>query len=333
VLGAVEDERVASLEGPRVDLDERITGARREGQAHRCVCTRRGLLGREVESLLLGCRPLLARLDRALSLLHRKALQLDRAELAPTMGEILLLLPEPGLSLGEVTDEASDVGLACVEIVRSEAEQSLHRGTGVGQELLAPLQIRERLLEPSCPLLELPAMRLDDAAQALLRRRLAAPEAADDPAEPARFGMARDVSLVLALRASHVRAPVTCDRWAVPKPSNSERPTGFWRVLRVMPLSCREVLPRRVKDTAREADRAAMDANGARLLAARIRAGVSVGSRIELTGDVDCEQGLRAGDRGVVNAIGEHGLIVVQWDRGFSLEIDPDATPFQRLAA
>jgi hypothetical protein len=100
-----------------------------------------------------------------------------------------------------------------------------------------------------------------------------------------------------------------------------------------MLLSCREVLRRRVKNVAREADRAAMDANGARLLAARIRAGVSVGSRIELAGDLDGEQRLRAGDRGVVNAIGEHGRIVVQWDRGFALEIDPDSTPFHRLAA
>ncbi|MFO7571682.1 MAG: DUF4314 domain-containing protein [Gaiellaceae bacterium] len=76
-----------------------------------------------------------------------------------------------------------------------------------------------------------------------------------------------------------------------------------------------------------------MDANGARLLAARIRAGVSIGSRIELTGDMHGESGLRAGDRGVVNAIGEHGEIVVQWDRGLTLEIDPDSTPFHRLAA
>jgi hypothetical protein len=67
-----------------------------------------------------------------------------------------------------------------------------------------------------------------------------------------------------------------------------------------------------------------MDANGARLLAARIRAGVSIGSRIELIGDLAGEHGLRAGDRGVVNAIGEHGLTVA---------IDPDSTPFQRLAA
>jgi hypothetical protein len=76
-----------------------------------------------------------------------------------------------------------------------------------------------------------------------------------------------------------------------------------------------------------------MDANGARLLAARIRAGVSIGSRIELTGDIAGEHGLRAGDRGIVHAIGEHGRIVVQWDRGLTVEIDPDSTPFHRLAA
>jgi hypothetical protein len=76
-----------------------------------------------------------------------------------------------------------------------------------------------------------------------------------------------------------------------------------------------------------------MDANGARLLAARIRAGVSVGARIELTSDLEGEHGLRAGDRGVVRAIGEHGRIVVQWDRGFQLEIDPESASFHRLAA
>jgi hypothetical protein len=76
-----------------------------------------------------------------------------------------------------------------------------------------------------------------------------------------------------------------------------------------------------------------MDANGARLLAARIRAGVSIGSRIELIGDLAGEHGLRAGDRGVVNAIGEHGQIIVEWDRGLTVAIDPDSTPFQRLAA
>lgn len=76
-----------------------------------------------------------------------------------------------------------------------------------------------------------------------------------------------------------------------------------------------------------------MDANGARLLAARIRAGVSIGMRIELVGDALDESGLCAGDRGVVDQIDDRGHVVVNWDRGFVSEIDPERTPFQRLAA
>lgn len=76
-----------------------------------------------------------------------------------------------------------------------------------------------------------------------------------------------------------------------------------------------------------------MDANGAKLLAARIRAGVSVGMRIELVQDVSDDSGLRAGDRGVVNQVDDHGRVVVHWDRGFETQIDPDSTPFQKLAA
>lgn len=75
-----------------------------------------------------------------------------------------------------------------------------------------------------------------------------------------------------------------------------------------------------------------MDAYGAKLLAARIKAGVSVGTRIELVGDV-ADAGLAAGDRGVVDRIDDRGRVVVTWDRGFSSEIDPESTPFQPLAA
>jgi len=76
-----------------------------------------------------------------------------------------------------------------------------------------------------------------------------------------------------------------------------------------------------------------MDAYGARLLAARIRAGVAVGMRIELVSDTADDSGLCAGDRGVVDKIDERGQVVVNWDRGFVSEIDPERTPFQRLAA
>lgn len=74
-----------------------------------------------------------------------------------------------------------------------------------------------------------------------------------------------------------------------------------------------------------------MDTNGARLLAARIRAGVAIGQSVELVID-DANVGLHAGDRGVVSDISEHGNIVVAWERGFSLEIDPVASPVRRAA-
>jgi hypothetical protein len=76
-----------------------------------------------------------------------------------------------------------------------------------------------------------------------------------------------------------------------------------------------------------------MDPLGARLLAARIKAGVSVGTRIELVGDPDSESGLHVGDRGVVDDIAVGGLVRVVWDRGCVLEIDPEQTPFRPLAA
>jgi hypothetical protein len=73
-----------------------------------------------------------------------------------------------------------------------------------------------------------------------------------------------------------------------------------------------------------------MDASGARLLAARIAAGVRIGSRIELMTDFDSE--LRAGDRGVVRGF-DQGVVVVEWERGFHSSIDPHVTPFRAIAA
>lgn len=89
----------------------------------------------------------------------------------------------------------------------------------------------------------------------------------------------------------------------------------------------------RVKRRGDEADMGAMDAIGAKLLAARIRAGVSAGMRIELVDDATDDSGLRAGDRGLVRDVDESGRIVVQWDRGFESQIDPETVRFQKLAA
>ena len=76
-----------------------------------------------------------------------------------------------------------------------------------------------------------------------------------------------------------------------------------------------------------------MDSNGARLLAARIRAGVRVGARIELLSVGDGSSDLAVGDCGVVESIAEDGDVNVVWDRGFALLIDPDVHQFKRLVA
>jgi hypothetical protein len=76
-----------------------------------------------------------------------------------------------------------------------------------------------------------------------------------------------------------------------------------------------------------------MDPIGARLLAARIKAGVSVGTRIELVRDSDDDSGLCAGDRGIVEDIDIRGFVRVALDRGDAVEIDPERTPFRSLAA
>ena len=46
----------------------------------------------------------------------------------------------------------------------------------------------------------------------------------------------------------------------------------------------------------------------------------------------DTESGLCAGDRGLVSEITPDG-VVVEWDRGFSLSVDPQAMPYHSLAA
>jgi uncharacterized protein DUF4314 len=76
-----------------------------------------------------------------------------------------------------------------------------------------------------------------------------------------------------------------------------------------------------------------MDTQGARLLAARIRSGVSVGARIELVEAPQDDSRLYPGDRGVVSQIDDEGHVVVTWDRGFASEIDPGNTRIHTLAA
>lgn len=75
-----------------------------------------------------------------------------------------------------------------------------------------------------------------------------------------------------------------------------------------------------------------MDTEGARQLAARLRAGVWMGMRVELIDSGD-DPRLAAGDRGIVESIDDQGRVVVIWDRGFTLEVDPQRNPLRRLAA
>ena len=74
-----------------------------------------------------------------------------------------------------------------------------------------------------------------------------------------------------------------------------------------------------------------MDALGARHLSARLRAGVRVGTVIVLERD-DAESGLVIGDRGVVTEITLDG-VVIDWERGFSLQVDPQTMPYHPYAA
>ena len=92
------------------------------------------------------------------------------------------------------------------------------------------------------------------------------------------------------------------------------------------------LLPRKGDaDAAALAHDQAVDTIGARHLHARLRAGVSVGTTIVLERD-DVDSGLRAGDRGVVSEITPDG-VAVEWERGFSLVIDPVAMPYSALVA
>jgi Domain of unknown function (DUF4314) len=76
-----------------------------------------------------------------------------------------------------------------------------------------------------------------------------------------------------------------------------------------------------------------VDARGASLLAARIRAGVRVGARIELVEVRDASSDLVVGDCGVVREIVEDGRVIVSWERsGVTQRIDPDVMRY-RLAA
>jgi hypothetical protein len=74
-----------------------------------------------------------------------------------------------------------------------------------------------------------------------------------------------------------------------------------------------------------------VDTSGARILAARIRAGVRVGTTIELLSDSAKDSRLRPGDCGTVRDVKQDGHLVVEWDRGFTAEIHPSLATYRPL--
>ena len=77
-----------------------------------------------------------------------------------------------------------------------------------------------------------------------------------------------------------------------------------------------------------------MDVLGAQCLAARIRAGVRIGSHIEVIDSVAVDSSLVAGERGEVQGFTSEGYVVVAFeDRFHPIEIDPAMTHYRSLAA
>jgi hypothetical protein len=74
-----------------------------------------------------------------------------------------------------------------------------------------------------------------------------------------------------------------------------------------------------------------MDAAGARSLAARIQAGVGIGTMIELVSDDADGTRLVPGDCGLVDDVKEDGNLVVNWERGFTSEIHPAVAEYRPL--
>ena len=74
-----------------------------------------------------------------------------------------------------------------------------------------------------------------------------------------------------------------------------------------------------------------MDVTGARILAARLEAGVGIGTMIELTSDSAEDSRLVPGDRGVVDELKQNGNIVVRWESGLKKEIHPSSSTYRAL--
>jgi hypothetical protein len=76
-----------------------------------------------------------------------------------------------------------------------------------------------------------------------------------------------------------------------------------------------------------------MDALGATMLAARIRARVRIGQTIELLSDSTQHPNLKRGALGLVTGFSRDGNVIVTWDDGLVAILDPSLESYERIAS
>ena len=69
------------------------------------------------------------------------------------------------------------------------------------------------------------------------------------------------------------------------------------------------------------------------MLAARIRARVRIGQRIELLSDSTEHPNLKRGALGLVSGFSRDGKVVVTWDDGLVAILDPSLENYERIAS
>ena len=291
--------------------------------------------------LELGRDPLQRRLalrHAGFTPLERRAAKLNCSELTAPLGQLALGRGQSVLTPGELDGKRVELSVPLVELRRSPSQQLLDRRPQFPRTLFAFLQVGDGCSELLGAQLELASAGRDQLLDRGFPRRSGVREERSQPVTDAVVVAAPRPVLPLAvatrlLLAAHP-VPIVVSVRRRGRPSAVEfgaDPAGApcdstprWSVPALITHS-------REGGVSRTRDKKGMDANGARLLAARIRAGVRIGDDVELLGD-DAGAGLHAGDRGVVSEISDEGNIVVAWDRGFSLEIDPVAMPVRRAA-
>jgi hypothetical protein len=266
-----------------------------------------------------------------LSPFHRGAPQLDGSKLLPADGNVSLQLADPLLARTEVEGEGGELGVPLVELGRAVTEHLLDGAAESAGLFLTALEILDRHLKSLGLLLELAAPLDDECLDRLLVLGVGEERLQPVPDPVVRSLAARPVLPLTIVSMVSLHAVASVEIGAGGRSSSAvEFGTG-------PPAPCtstgaQPLLPRKGDaDAAGLAKDRAMDTIGARHLQARLRAGVRVGTRIVLERD-DAGSGLCAGDRGVVNEITLEG-VVVDWDKGFRLVIDPVTMPYSALAA